>query len=135
VNCATGRSSHWKILITRGNPVPVPQASRVSISGLTPGPSSPATSRQVRVRLVLPAVVQVDRLRDAPALQRRAERRRHPDHVVVMSPPGSHHGAGMVVEESEQVGLPPAMTVDQGLPMAHAGGVALTRTFAAGKAW
>ena len=53
------------------------------------------------------AVVQVDGLRDAAPLQGGAERRRHPDHVVVIGPPGAHHGAGVVVEEREKVGLAP----------------------------
>jgi hypothetical protein len=37
-NSAAGRSSHWKILMTRGNPIPVPPARRVSIPGLKPRP-------------------------------------------------------------------------------------------------
>ena len=54
------------------------------------------------------AVVQVGGLRDAAGLQGRAERRGHPDHVVVVRPAGAHHGPGVVVEEREKVRLLPA---------------------------
>jgi hypothetical protein len=40
------------------------------------------------------AIVEVGGLRDAAGLQGRAERRGHPDHVVVVRPAGAHHGAG-----------------------------------------
>ena len=66
------------------------------------------------------AVVQVDGLGDAAPLQGGAERRRHPDHVVVISPPGPHHGAGVVVEEREKVGLAPGDDrAVQGVPGPH----------------
>ena len=54
------------------------------------------------------AVVQVGGLRDAAGLQGRAERRGHPDHVVVMRPAGAHHGPGVVVDEREKIRLLPA---------------------------
>jgi hypothetical protein len=53
-------------------------------------------------------IIQVDSLRDPAPLESRAERRRHPDHVVVASPAGAHDGAGVVVQEREQVALAPA---------------------------
>ena len=43
------------------------------------------------------AVVQVDGLRDAAPLEGGTERRRHPDYVVVIGPPGAHHRAGVIV--------------------------------------
>ena len=54
------------------------------------------------------AVVEVSRFRDAAGLQGRAERRGHPDHVVVVRPAGAHHGAKVVIDEREKVRLRPA---------------------------
>jgi len=48
------------------------------------------------------AAIQVDGLRDAAALQGRAERRRHPHHVVVMIPADAHHGPGVIIDKREK---------------------------------
>ena len=53
-------------------------------------------------------LAEVSAFRDAAGLQGRAERRGHPDHVVVVRPPGAHHGAGVVVDKREKVRLRPA---------------------------
>jgi hypothetical protein len=57
------------------------------------------------------AVIEVGGPRDAAPLEGGAERRRHPHHVVVVSPAGAHDRTGVVVDEREQVRLPP---VDDG---------------------
>ncbi len=52
------------------------------------------------------AVVDMDGLWDAAGGQAPTQRGGEPHDVLEQAPPGAHHGAGVVVEEAEQVGLP-----------------------------
>jgi hypothetical protein len=63
------------------------------------------------------AVVHVDVVRDAACGQRGPQGRREPDGVFGQPPPVPGHRPGMIVEEGEQVGFPPADTGPvQGVP-------------------
>jgi hypothetical protein len=54
------------------------------------------------------AVIDIDMLGDAAGGQRRAQRGGQPDDIFMERPPGAHHRPGVVIDEAEQVRLPPA---------------------------